>query len=419
MEKMIQGLDARFIHGATPGELRRAIRQLGLRDVIDGRRFDPIAFIEGQYGFEPAQILSAARLRLHWRTQHLCDDDRLRVRYFFQAQLSPQPVRNAIHEKGLSALTILPGFERQHFPLGTVYLSINALQLLTLTMQRWRPNDIGTLTDHFDVKLHVMELDRTEGVVHIGGSYMVKSQPYGRTRVSRDFSREPGQSPQAVPKNRFDVIDAALAAHELLETTAVSEMGYQQLPVLPKLYLGFRSKVIPCYDTPALRRSAMSHVVMWMRKGLVPELGADKHVSWQYPVILKLRTVDPDSLEDWTSLYAILGEEDSEALLVATLRKSIVEHQDKMNNSFYLAQLAFFPQSAIKEVINNVGDVFARVDDHLGWETFTPDGEPSTDYRYGKIQVMQLAQNLSEVGGLHLNLDSTELGKEGEFAPSS
>jgi len=418
MEQVIQDLNARFIERAKPGDLRRTIRRIGLRNVIDGRQFDPLAFAEGQDGFEPSQILSAARRQLHLRTRHLHESARLRVRYFFQAQMSPQPVRDAIHEKGLSALTILPGFGRRQFPLDTVYRSIDALQILTLTMRRDRPNDIGSLTDHFDVRLHVMELDRVEGLIRVGGSYPdpETSQPYSRTVLSRDFSREPGRSHQAVPRSRVDVIDAALYAHESLETAAVSEMGYQRLPMFPKLYLGFKSDEIPVHDTPALRRSAMSHILKWMRKGLAPELGSAKYEAWQLAVIPKLRVVDPDSLEDWTSLSATLGRADSEFLLAETLLRSIVEHQVDKDTFLYLAQLAFFPRSAIKEVVDDVSDVFARINDHLGRETFTPDGAPFTDRRFAKTQVMQLTQNLGEVGSLRFDFDSTEIGKEDEFA---
>lgn len=411
METIIQDLNARFVERAKPGDLRRTIRRLGFRNTIEGRHFDASAFADGQHGFSPEQILSAARRQLHLKTRHLHENARLRVRYFYQAQMSPQPVRDAIHNKGLSAMTILAGHGRR-FPKNCTFRSLDSVQLMTLTMRRDRPNDAGMLSDHFDVKLHVMELDRQEGVIRLGGSGLVDNQPFSRTVMSCDFSREPGRSHQAVPRARVDIIEAALACHESLETAAVSEeMGYQRTPVLPRLYVGFKDGAVPKFDTPALKRSAMSHVLKWMRKGLAPEPGSAGTVAWQTTVIPKLMTIDPDSLEDWSTLSTLLGASDSEYLLTWMLEKSITEH-----DGLHLVPLSFFPKDSIREIMADVDEVYVRVNDHLGREQFTFEGATLIDRRLGKLQTLQLPQDTGTIGNVRFDFTSTEVGKEHEFA---
>lgn len=403
-------LNARFVERAKPGDLRQAIRRLALRTSIDGRYFGTKAFIEGQHGFAPCEILHAARRQLNHRTKHLHESARLRVRYFCTAQMCPQVIRDAIYDKGLCALTILPGFGRQ-FGKGCIFKAVDALQVMTLNMRRNRPNDCGMLTDHFDIRLHTMELDRNEGVIRVGGSKLVDDQPFSRTVLSRDFSREPGRSNQSVPRNRVDVIEAALGCIEALESAAVSnDMGYQSAPILPKVYLGFKDGAVPRFDTPALRRSAMSHLLKWMRRGLAPEQGSAGSIVWQLAVIPKLLTVDPDSLEDWTSMTELLGPTDAGFLLDWMLEKGIIEH-----DGLHLVPASFFPKDAIKGVMADVDEVFVRVNDHLGREQFTPEGALVVDRRYAKLQVMQLDKPMGEIGTVKFDFSTTEVGKEGEF----
>lgn len=404
-------LNARFVERAKPGELRKIVKRLNLRTVIDGRRFEQRAFIEGQGGFSPEQILFAGRRQTHLRIRHLHDGARLRFLYFVLAQGALQVVRDAIFEKGLLGLTILAGHGRR-FPKGSVYRSIDSLQVMTYNMRRDRPNDAGVLTDHFDVRLHVLELNRSDGTIHLGGSELINGQPYSRTVLSRDFSREPGRSHQAVSRARVDVIENALACHEALETASVStEMGYQKVPVLPKLYLGFKDCEVPEFDTPSLRRAAMSHVIKWMRRGLAPESGSADMMAWQMSVIPKLMEIDSDSLEDWRSLSAILGSQDADAILTWVFHKGISEHE-----GLYLVPVSFFPKDYIGEVMPNVADVFVRLNDHLGRESFAFDGDTFVDRRYAKVQVLQLAKDQGTIGNLKFDLASTEVGREEEFS---
>ena len=410
-------LTPHFVATATPGDLRRTLRRLGFRTVVDGRSFDPVGFIEGQHGVTPEQLLFASRRQLHLRIAYLPEPSQLRVEYFVEAQLSPQVVRNAVWNKNISGLTILPGFDRVEFSKATTYRSLDSLEVMSINMQRGRPNGANALTDHFVVRTHAMELDRKTGLVNVGGNYgMLNGQPsYTRTTLSRDLSREPGRSFMAIPSPRTDIIRNAIDVHAAMEMAAVAEdQGYQSLPILPKVYLGFKPDELPVrgendliYETPALHKAVMACVLKWMRQGLAIPPGPVGHVKWQWDTAPKLQSVDPDEIEDWATLHKLLGEVDVKYLLQWMLERSIVEHE-----GLQLLPLAFFPRDAFPAVVADLADVFVRVSDHLGRERFAFDGSTYIDRRYARLQTMQLYDGTGQVGAYRFDFTGTETGME-------
>jgi hypothetical protein len=408
-----------FIDRVKPGDLRREMQRLALRTFIDGRQFDSNAFIEGQHGYSPEQILRAGQHQFHMLTRHLQERYWRRANYFM-TQLSPWVIRDAIFNKGLSGFTILAGHDRQ-FPAGVIYMPIDSVQVMTYTMRRNRPNDSGRMTDHFDVRVHTMQLDSTRGVVLLGGSDSLKGQTYSRTVLSRDYSREPGRSHRAVPQEDIEVIDAAAALHAAIESAAVSsDMGYQRVPVLPRVYLGFKdaATALPAVETTttSLRRTAVSFVLKWMRKGLALDPGSADMLDWQRSVVPQLMTVDPDNIEDWSTLSSILGPVNSVFLLNQMLDKNITQLKMDDGQLLELLPAAFFTKETIVAVLPSVEQIFVRVNDHLGRERFRYDGSTEIDRCDGRLQVLQLIRDEGSVGNIEFDFTSTEVGMEQEFS---
>jgi hypothetical protein len=334
---------------SSPRELRETIRNLGLRDALDGRRVRPSAFIDGFEGMDPQSLVVALRRQFFTRTRHLSPAAFNRARYFFQVQLVPYSIRDILAERPLKSIMFRPMAGR--FP-SSGFFPLEATQVVTVGMSRGRPNLAGVATDHFEIKTHVA--DFRDGEVLIGGAGLKAGQPFSRTTLSRDLSCEPGRSKDALPGRYADLLDDAIQCHEALELAAVDSTCWQSLPVFPRMSIAYNAlDEIPFEDSPMLRRNATACIMSWMRTGCVPVDTTPAMQAWQKIAVQKIGSLSLDQIEDWTTLAGLLGPIDSAFILGYAAEKAVVEHDGR-----FLAPLGMLRAEDLTD--KDVGDVYVN-----------------------------------------------------------
>lgn len=382
-------MDARELDRLRPAELLQALRRLNLRNRLGDRVLGNQDVLEGCNGYTPAQLIRALRQQIDRNTQHLKPFLRRKVRYFYQVQMCPQSLRAKMAP--LIGLTYLPGGGRQVFPENTDFWDLDRLEVMTLATRLDRLSRNGEPIAQCEVKLHLVELDRQAGTIKIGGSELVDDQPVHRTVLSRIFSLAPGRSPEVVPSNRHDVVEAGLALHEVVEMAAVGGGMVQTVPVFPEVYLGFKAldDAQITEATPALKAAAYAGIMQWLRAGCpYPQPTADIP-TWGKELQARLRQLDPNQLSSWADIAAALPAEELPYLLAWTVEKNV-----QTFDGHVLLPLSLLPASSVV----GANRVFVSLKGMLGRE---PVGGRFEDGGLGRLQVVHLDGPAQAVAGLY------------------
>lgn len=418
-------LDPYELNRMRPAELMYGLREKGYVNRVGDRVLTPDEIVDGAYGYSPSQLIHAMRRNMQAETGHLQPNHRRRLRYFSEVHFVPPRLREKM--ANYVGVTLLPGDGRSSFPLGTEYWDIDKLSVMTHNTRLARDNGDGHKIDHFDVRIHIIELDRDTGHIYVGGDYEIDGEVYSRTLLSRSLAYEPrSRDLRSIPSDRKDIIDAALSLQEDVKLMAASNYSRQTTPLFPKLFLAFKKTpadaldvfdpdlypdTVPSGYTAALRRMTVSNVIWWLRRGCSSQLEDSSPLTWPEELQARLRCINYECFDGWPTLSSMLDPAYSDFLLNWSLQRAYIDHED-----FYMLPLSMYTPD--DPAIKRADCVFANVKDFLGRNVPLVDGSRDVEYSLAKIQVVRLplsGELFGETSNIAYDFSSAELEREFEM----